>query len=307
MSRTTLPGRRLVTGLLVAATMGTLLVGVTATPASAVPRAVSDFSYGYAGGTTVTLAAPAATIAVSGNAGYLTVSINTEDESWGVDLAAPRDDTLRPGVYSGAERAAFRTGRAPGLDVFGNGSGCNEVYGQFTIDQIEVGADGAVTVLDARYSRRCESAAATPLTGRVRYQAYPLSYRFISDVGDYIGQGVTKSYTNSTTVFTFLGNREGAHFDVSGRRDWWNISLAAPVGQELAVGTYTGAVRFADAASPGLNVSGNGRGCNQITGSFTIRDMAHNAEGEMTALWATFEQHCEGGAPALRGTIRYYA
>jgi hypothetical protein len=191
--------------------------------------------------------------------------------------------------------------------VSGNGSGCNQVYGQFTIDQIEVDAEGRVTVLDARFSRRCESASAPPLTGRLRYEAYPLSYRFVSDPGDYIGGGITKSYTNATTVFTLGGTASGVGFGVSGLRDTWTVSLAPRTGDTLRVGTYPNAQRFADAEHPEVDVYGNGRGCNRTSGSFTIREIVFNAEGAVTALWATFEQHCEGLEPALRGTIRYYA
>ena len=72
---------------------------------------------------------------VSGTAGFLTVSVTSGAEWWHIDLAAPRGETLRPGVYHDAERAAFRTGRAPGLDVSGDGRGCNEVYGEFAVDQ----------------------------------------------------------------------------------------------------------------------------------------------------------------------------
>ncbi len=37
-----------------------------------------------------------------------------------------------PGEYVGAARAAFSY-PAPGLDVFGNGRGCNTVTGRFTV------------------------------------------------------------------------------------------------------------------------------------------------------------------------------
>ena len=55
----------------------------------------------------------------------------------------------------------------------------------------------------------------------------------------------------------------------------------------------------------GLSVFGDGRGCNTLTGSFTILGISSDAAGNVTALAATFEQHCEGAAPALRGTIHF--
>jgi hypothetical protein len=284
-----------------------LVLGVSVAPASAAPVAVSSFSYAYGTTASGSFTAPAADIAVTGNAQAIYATIRTTNEWWSVDLAAPRGETLRPGVFRDAERAAFRTGRAPGLDVSGNGSGCNRVYGNFTIDQIETDASGAVTVLDARYSRKCETDTATPLTGRLRYRAYPLSYSFVSDPGDYIGQGITKSYANSNSIFSLSGTTARIGFGVSGRRDYWTVEMRPKTGDTLRVGTYTGAQRFADADHPELDVSSTGRGCNRTTGSFVIKELVVDEAGAVTALSATFEQHCEGGVPALRGTIHYFA
>jgi hypothetical protein len=54
-------------------------------------------------------------------------------------------------------------------------------------------------------------------------------------------------------------------------------------------------------------VFGSGRGCNEVTGRFVIHEIAFAADGSVLRFVADFEQHCEGGPPALRGTIRYYA
>ncbi|HYN96444.1 MAG TPA: hypothetical protein VES42_21595 [Pilimelia sp.] len=310
MSRTPPNGaglfRRLAAGTVGAAAATALVLGGTAVPAAAAPVALTEFSYTY-GETTGTFTAPAADIGLSGTNRSIYAGINTDDEWWSVALEAPRGEVLRPGVFRDAERAGFQKGRAPGLSVSGNGSGCNEVYGQFTIDQIETDATGAVTVLDARFSRRCESATATPMTGRLRYRAYPLSYRFVSDAGDYIGQGQTKSYANSNSILTLSGTTAGIGYGVAGRRDSWSVSLRPKRGETLAVGRYTGAQRFADADHPGLDVTANSRGCNATTGSFVIRELVVDDAGAVIALFATFEQHCEGGEPALRGTIRHFA
>ncbi len=291
----------------------TVLASLTA-PAQAATAPVSSFSFTSAqgdyigGGETKTYTEPGSAFAVSGTAGFLTVSVDGAD-SWRIDLAAPRGEQLRPGVYRNAERASFRTGRAPGLDVTGRGRGCNEVWGQFTVDQIETAADGSVLVLDASVTQRCESAQAPALTGRVRYRALPLSYRFVSDPGDYIGGGATTSYRNATSVFTLSGTSERVSFGVSGQRDDWSVNLAAPAGQRLAAGSYPNAQRypFQDPDRPGLSVSGNGRGCNELSGSFTIHDIETRSDGTVLRLHATLEQHCEGAEPALRATIRYYA
>ncbi|GAA5002833.1 hypothetical protein [Streptomyces siamensis] len=57
----------------------------------------------------------------------------------------------------------------------------------------------------------------------------------------------------------------------------------------------------------GLDVHGDGRGCTTSTGEFTVTRPARGDDGAVEAFAATFVQHCEGGAAALRGTIHYYA
>jgi hypothetical protein len=54
-----------------------------------------------------------------------------------------------------------------------------------------------------------------------------------------------------------------------------------------------------------MSIDAFGRGCNRVTGSFTVIDVARDADLEITRLAVDFEQHCEGRAPALRGSIRY--
>ncbi|MFJ8585112.1 hypothetical protein ACIRD2_10695 [Streptomyces sp. NPDC093595] len=81
--------------------------------------------------------------------------------------------------------------------------------------------------------------------------------------------------------------------------------LAAPSGTSLAPGTYTGATRhpFNEGNQPGLSLGGNGRGCNTLTGSFTVSAVEFGPAGYVKKLDATFEQHCEGGTAAARGEV----
>jgi hypothetical protein len=242
---------------------------------------------------------------MSGTASYLTMTVTSGSEVWRINLAAPSGETLHPGTYYNAERAGFRTGRAPGLDVNGDGRGCNDVYGNFAINQIATDSSGNVTLLDATFTQNCESGTAPPLNGIVRYQMQPLTYSFVSDAGDYIGQGATKSYTGATTIFGLSGSLSNLTFTVSGLRDTWRVQLVAPQGQQLQAGTtYSGATRAPiQGTGPGLSVSGDSRGCNTLTGDFTVNAIQADSQGNVTALAATFNQHCEGAAPGLHGTI----
>jgi hypothetical protein len=64
---------------------------------------------------------------------------------------------------------------------------------------------------------------------------------------------------------------------------------------------------FQAATVPGLSVSGEGRGCNTLTGRFEVLEVTYGPSGEVLTFAADFAQHCEGMGPALTGSIRYNA
>jgi hypothetical protein len=72
-------------------------------------------------------------------------------------------------------------------------------------------------------------------------------------------------------------------------------------------GEYDGAQRtaFRSPTRPGIDVSGDGRGCNTDTGRFLVSDFGLNTDGTIARLAIDFEQHCEGATPALYGSFRY--
>ncbi|MFK0170393.1 hypothetical protein ACIQU5_16445 [Streptomyces sp. NPDC090306] len=309
--------RRAWTGALASLVIGLGLTAALAQPAAAAsgtPKAVTKYKQvsaegDYVGqGQTLSYTPATAAVTVSGNAGDAQLSVSTDTDWWNVELAAPQGETLHPGVYRNAERAPLRTGRSPGLDVSGSGRGCNEVFGQFSINQIETDpSTGAITLLDATYTQRCESATAPTLKGVVKYRAYPLSYAYTSDAGDYIGAGGKATYTGSTSTFSAGPYGDGVRYAVSGKRDDWSATLTPPTGEQFQVGRTYQAERFASTGTAGLDVDGDGRGCNAVTGELTVTKLGLDADGTVKAFAATFVQHCEGGEPALHGTIHYYA
>ncbi|MEU6995669.1 hypothetical protein ABZ953_34075 [Streptomyces sp. NPDC046465] len=302
-------------GVAVAGGLLAVAAPAQAAPAQAAagdPVAVSSYAYTSAQGDHIgqggsgTYKDPQSPMQIRGTAESLTVSL--PDAQWSIDIAAPRGEKLRPGVYRGAERAAFRTGRSPGLDVSGGSRGCNEVFGQFSVNQIETDADGTVTLLDASFTQNCESATAPALKGVVKYRAYPLSYRFQSDPGDYIGGGRTVGYTGSTSTFRATGDASRVHYSASGKRDDWSADIGAPKGQAFEVGKTYQANRFGDDGLAELDVHGNGRGCNTTSGEFKVTKLALDEAGQLTAFAATFKQFCGSGiTDALNGTVHYYA
>jgi len=60
-----------------------------------------------------------------------------------------------------------------------------------------------------------------------------------------------------------------------------------------------------DGLSPGLDISGDGRGCNKSRGSFQIREIHSNSNGDVDRFWVTFTNSCECTMPPLTGEIRF--
>lgn len=328
---------------------------------------------------------------------------------WGFDFAAPSGAALVADNYEDATRYPFQSPTKPGLDVFGDGRGCNRLTGRFIVREAVYGSAGEVLRFAVDFEQHCEGM--TPaLWGFLRYNSdIPLhvpepnaaagpdrnvlegegvtldggrsadadgaivSYRwrqvsgptaplttpdavqtgftapavpeggadlvfelevrddaglvdvdtvkvhvadeydpqfwiyFSSEPGDWIGQGKVWDMGVDDGVFRatrYSDNAVNVNFD---NESWWNLTFAAPGGVPLAPGAYEGAARwpFQGPGQPGLDISGDGRGCNTLTGRFVVHEAVYGADNGIDSFAADFEQHCEGGAAALFGTVRY--
>ncbi|MBO0822371.1 MAG: hypothetical protein J2P27_00760, partial [Actinobacteria bacterium] len=127
------------------------------------------------------------------------------------------------------------------------------------------------------------------------------SLTFSGDKTDYITQGESESLSTSNvdqmTVTTTTNDPDG-HVMISvnvSATEWWDLDFGAPGSSVLAPGTYNSATRYPfNTTGPGLNLDGNGRGCNTLTGSFTVIDAVFGPQGYVQKFDATFVQHCEG-------------
>lgn len=130
---------------------------------------------------------------------------------------------------------------------------------------------------------------------------------FKSDAGDYIGGGVTQTFTPADGTFTASKNYDNGVSIAFNGSHWWYLDFAAAGNNYLAPGVYEGATRFPfqSPTAPGLSIYGDGRGCNQSTGRFIVYEVVYNPDNTIAAFAADFVQHCEGGIPALYGAIRF--
>jgi hypothetical protein len=133
------------------------------------------------------------------------------------------------------------------------------------------------------------------------------TFSFTSDPGDYVGGGGSYSYDaaagDSLTTYGPAGGPSVFLTVYGANGDWWYLYLAAPAGETLDPGTYSGATRTGEGGTPSLDFYGNERGCTSITGSFTINAIEWFPNGYLKTLDATFEQHCDGAEPAARGQV----
>ena len=135
---------------------------------------------------------------------------------------------------------------------------------------------------------------------------------FTGDGTDYITQGLSFNYTDATASFTVSSwnpNNNDAAFSITANNgDWWWVEFAAPTGQPLTPGVYNGCTRYPfNGPEAGFNLSGNGRGCNNLAASFTVHQAVFDQDGNVVIFWASFYQNCEGGSPAAWGEIMYNA
>ena len=134
---------------------------------------------------------------------------------------------------------------------------------------------------------------------------------FASDPGDYIGAGRSFSLMPADGAITATRSGAGVSIHFSGvppvsPKTFWDLTFVPIEGTPLLSGNYPSGQRwpFQSPKRPGLDVSGDGRGCNTLTGRFTVHEASFDSGGNVEALAIDAEQHCEGFPAALRTRIR---
>ena len=158
--------------------------------------------------------------------------------------------------------------------------------------------------MNLRHSFHAAVAAFALIASASPALAQQASVTIVSEPGDYIGQGRTYSFTTDINSTASTDNRVLGVSSYTGN-EWFYLDFAAPQGQQLVEGVYENAVRypFQGASQPGLSYSMTGRGCNTLTGRFEVTRAEYGAFGYIINFEADFEQHCEGGTPALFGHV----
>lgn len=129
-----------------------------------------------------------------------------------------------------------------------------------------------------------------------------------SGPGDYVGRGARYLYSSIDTAWQISADGTRLRFALeSVDGSWWYVTFSAARGGSLEPGVYPNAKRWPfNSVSPGLEVYGNERGCQELTGRFIVHEIVvDDYTGALLSFAADFEQHCEHADAALFGAIRY--
>jgi hypothetical protein len=128
--------------------------------------------------------------------------------------------------------------------------------------------------------------------------------------------GVTRLVRNAIDGTLQIGGVGQSRIEVAvlplgGNSPQVTVSIGAPQGQTLQVGTYENALRLPTDSNPSVDITVGSQGCNQTFGRFTVQDvsfMGVNGSGitGVGRLRASFEVGCESmTAPRTVGEVWY--
>jgi len=132
----------------------------------------------------------------------------------------------------------------------------------------------------------------------------------VSSKGDFIGQGKTWILTQPQASLAAEHHGDDGESSVevtaTGSGGQWDLQFGLADGKPWAPGLYEDASRYRPFQDrPGLSVSGQNRGCNQVRGRFEILELVYQGPS-VERLAINFEQRCvEGSGGLLSGIVRF--
>ena len=253
------------------------------------------------------------------------------DESWSGDFKGMDFlDHLEIGYYGDLHRYPFNNPAKGGMNWSGEGRGCSEIAAWFVVDNLTY-VGGALETVDVRFELRCPGSSSA-LRGKIHWDASesvtlpgpvvpppglwepapgvtPATGNYVyleSEPGEYIGAGGTYLYTLADTLITTRSMGPTLDISIDGDEEWVGGFEGTYTVSRLEVGYYGDLERypFHNPINGGLSWMGEDRGCGTITGWFVVDSVTYDGDA-LIEIDLRFEQHCEGGAPALHGKIHW--
>ncbi len=135
----------------------------------------------------------------------------------------------------------------------------------------------------------------------------PNYIRLQSDAGDYVGAGRNYDYSQANTVITLNASLTHLSFNLRGDQWWYGEFQLPNTTSRMQPRTYANAQRypFNDPAHPGIDWTGEGRGCNTQAGSFTIDSVTYAADVlKQVDLSLAIRRHHEGTRTGHSDSLR---
>jgi hypothetical protein len=160
----------------------------------------------------------------------------------------------------------------------------------------DIPADDAVTLI-------CRSLGTTRVAIVKRALLLPAGILTIGSTLAASSSTASDTFTPGAT-FRATCDRNAVNITINNGSDFWMVAFSGPNGVALRQGAFEGATRWPfNSPTPGLSISGRGRGCNTLGGRFQIHDIDLQ-NNRVNRFHASFVQRCDNSTGLLTGDIR---
>jgi len=130
---------------------------------------------------------------------------------------------------------------------------------------------------------------------------------FSGPKGEWVSDGLNHSFSSKKKTVSIQQNSLNEIiflYDDFGSEDW-DFEFSVP--EKFEVTSYSNAQRnsFRDDGVAGIDIGGDGRGCSDISGKFTVNKVQYDNEGKIIELEIDFTQFCDGDKKALTGNLKF--
>lgn len=259
------------------------------------------------------------------------VSVNfySEDDDYSFEFYAPKNQDFTSGIYKNARRFPFNASDEPGLDISGNGRGCNRLKGEFEVLEVQLNKNGEFSSLAVNFLQRAEEIGA-PLVGTLRYNSdYPIANYFSKrfkktndkseketiyvnlTLKNFKTDGEKDSEILNSTVgkikvnnLIFGVDRLDIQYD-SEDGTKWSFIFSMPVGEKFKVGFYDAkeySSNFLDYA--GIAIESSSYNFSVKNARYSIFEFVKNKEGGVESIAVTFNMETDEGL-LFQGEVIY--